>query len=99
MEQCSLKILLPAVQLAPPTLNVTKGRDGYSLSWEVQAKLLRHIKHTFQVQYKQDTASWEVRGVAWLGLSVGGVAWRGLGLRGGSLYTGGHSLPGTWLHR
>lgn len=47
------------IQLAPPTLNVTKGRDGYSLSWEVQAMLFTHIKHTFQVQYKQDTASWE----------------------------------------
>ncbi|XP_032974203.1 cytokine receptor common subunit beta-like isoform X1 [Rhinolophus ferrumequinum] len=47
------------IQLAPPTLNVTKGRDGYSLSWEVQAMLFSHIKHTFEVQYKQDAASWE----------------------------------------
>ncbi|KAF6339152.1 colony stimulating factor 2 receptor subunit beta [Rhinolophus ferrumequinum] len=47
------------IQLAPPTLNVTKGRDGYSLSWEVQAMLFPHIKHTFEVQYKQDADSWE----------------------------------------
>lgn len=51
--------------------------------------LFPHIKHTFEVQYKQDAASWEVRG----------VAWRGLGVRGVRLYAGGHSVPGAWLHR
>lgn len=47
------------IQMAPPKLNVTKGSDGYSLSWEVQTMYYTHIKHTFEVQYKKDAASWE----------------------------------------
>lgn len=55
------KSFLPPVQMAPPTLNVTKGRDGYILRWEVKM-FYNHIEYTFEVQYKKDTASWEVRG-------------------------------------
>ncbi|KAM5250749.1 cytokine receptor common subunit beta [Hipposideros larvatus] len=47
------------IQMAPPKLNVTKGSDGYSLSWEVQTMFYTHIKRTFEVQYKKDAASWE----------------------------------------
>lgn len=53
---------LPPVQMAPPTLNVTKGRDGYVLRWEVKM-FYAHIEYTFEVQYKKDAASWEVRGL------------------------------------
>lgn len=75
--------------MAPPKLNVTKGSDGYSLSWEVQTMHLVPRKLTFEVQYKKDTASWEVRRVPWR-------AWAGRGVR---QYTGGYSLqvPGfSW---
>lgn len=55
------KSFLPPVQMAPPTLNVTKGRDGYILRWEVKM-FYGHIEYIFEVQYKKDAASWEVRG-------------------------------------
>lgn len=50
----------PAVQLSPPTLNVSQAGDGYVLSWEAQKPRFDHIGHTFQVQYKKDSASWLV---------------------------------------
>ncbi|XP_037371063.2 cytokine receptor common subunit beta-like, partial [Talpa occidentalis] len=46
------------IQLARPTINVTKGEHGYMLHWEAE-KMLRHIGQTFQVQYRKDAASWE----------------------------------------
>ncbi|XP_036311655.1 cytokine receptor common subunit beta [Pipistrellus kuhlii] len=46
------------IQMAPPTLNVTKGGDGYILRWEV-TMYYRHIEYTSEVQYKKDAASWE----------------------------------------
>ncbi|KAK1341575.1 hypothetical protein QTO34_017990 [Cnephaeus nilssonii] len=46
------------IQMAPPTLNVTKGRDGYILRWEVKM-FYGHIEYIFEVQYKKDAASWE----------------------------------------
>lgn len=49
--------------MAAPTLNVTKGGDGYILRWEVKAMFYKHIKQAFEVQYKKDAASWQVR--AW----------------------------------
>lgn len=55
---------LPPVQMAPPTLNVTKGRDGYILRWEIEKMPYEHIQHTFEVQYKKDAASWKVRACA-----------------------------------
>ncbi|XP_014635375.1 PREDICTED: cytokine receptor common subunit beta-like [Ceratotherium simum simum] len=45
--------------MAPPTLNVTKSRDGYILHWRAEEMIYKHIGHTFQVQYKKDAASWE----------------------------------------
>lgn len=56
------KSFLLAVQMAPPTLNVTKGRDGYLLRWEVKM-FYNHIEYTFEVQYKKNETSWEVRGL------------------------------------
>ncbi|XP_016017274.2 cytokine receptor common subunit beta isoform X3 [Rousettus aegyptiacus] len=47
------------IQMAPPTLNLTKGRDGYILRWEVEKMTYGHIQHTFEVQYKKDAASWQ----------------------------------------
>lgn len=52
------------VQLAPPTLKVTKTGDSYSLSWATK-KMTVDITYTFQVQYKSEDVSWEVR--AWGG--------------------------------
>ncbi|XP_060044880.1 cytokine receptor common subunit beta-like isoform X2 [Erinaceus europaeus] len=46
------------IQLSPPTLNVSQAGDGYVLSWEAQKPRFDHIGHTFQVQYKKDSASW-----------------------------------------
>ena len=53
------EIILPLVQMEPPILNQTKNRDSYSLHWETQ-KIPKYIDHTFQVQYKKKSASWEV---------------------------------------
>lgn len=68
MEECwehrFLKASLPPVQMAPPTLNVTKSRDGYTLSWTEGEMLYKHIGHTFQIQYKKDVDTWEVRAYA-----------------------------------
>ncbi|XP_070456724.1 cytokine receptor common subunit beta-like isoform X1 [Equus przewalskii] len=47
------------IQMAPPTLNVTRSKDGYVLLWKAEEMMYKHIGHTFQVQYKKDTASWE----------------------------------------
>ncbi|XP_032202284.1 cytokine receptor common subunit beta isoform X1 [Mustela erminea] len=47
------------IQMAQPTLNVTKSRDGYTLHWTAQEMFYKHIGHTFQVQYKKATASRE----------------------------------------
>ncbi|XP_047722927.1 cytokine receptor common subunit beta isoform X1 [Prionailurus viverrinus] len=47
------------IQMAPPTLNVTKSRDGYALSWTTEEMLYKHIGHTFQIQYKKDADSWK----------------------------------------
>lgn len=52
------------VQLAPPTLKATKTGDSYSLSWTTKEMTLS-IAYTFQVQYKSEDVSWEVR--AWGG--------------------------------
>lgn len=47
--------------MAQPAVNVTKSRDGYTLHWTAKEMFYKHIGHTFQVQYKTDAASWEVR--------------------------------------
>ncbi|KAF6118173.1 colony stimulating factor 2 receptor subunit beta [Phyllostomus discolor] len=47
------------IQMAPPTLSVTKGRDGHMLHWEVEKMSFSHIVHTFQVQYKKAEVSWQ----------------------------------------
>ncbi|XP_057599565.1 cytokine receptor common subunit beta-like isoform X2 [Hippopotamus amphibius kiboko] len=47
------------IQMAPPTLNVTKGRDGYILQWKEEKMSYEHITCIFEVQYKKDAASWE----------------------------------------
>lgn len=65
------EIILPPVQMQPPTLNMTKNRDSYSLHWKIQKMSSSSIKHTFQVQYKKKSDSWEVRsrtqGMLWTG--------------------------------
>lgn len=66
------KSLLSPVQTAPPTLNVTKGGDGYILNWEVMT-YYNHIEYTYEVQYKKDAASWEVRGLRGLLGGSGGM--------------------------
>lgn len=47
--------------MASPTLNLTKGRDGYILHWKEEKMNYEHIACIFQVQYKKEAASWEVR--------------------------------------
>ncbi|XP_077024834.1 cytokine receptor common subunit beta isoform X2 [Tamandua tetradactyla] len=47
------------IQMARPTLNVTKDRSSYSLRWEAEELFYKHISYTFQVQYRKDAASWE----------------------------------------
>lgn len=47
------------IQMARPSLNVTKDGDSYSLRWEAGKMYYRHIDHTFQVQYRKDTVAWE----------------------------------------
>ncbi|XP_001916724.2 cytokine receptor common subunit beta isoform X1 [Equus caballus] len=47
------------IQMPPPKLNVTRSTDGYVLLWKAEEMMYKHIGHTFQVQYKKDTASWE----------------------------------------
>ncbi|KAB0400338.1 hypothetical protein E2I00_010434, partial [Balaenoptera physalus] len=48
------------IQMAPPTLNMTKGRDGYILHWKEGKMNYEHIACIFQVQYKKEAASWEL---------------------------------------
>lgn len=69
----ALTAFLSPVQMTPPTLNVTKGRDGYILRWAVEKMFYKHIQHTFEVQYKKDAASWQVRACALVGLGGGGM--------------------------
>ncbi|XP_059881576.1 cytokine receptor common subunit beta isoform X1 [Delphinus delphis] len=47
------------IQMASPTLNLTKGRDGYILHWKEGKMNYEHIACIFQVQYKKEAASWE----------------------------------------
>ncbi|XP_008054478.1 cytokine receptor common subunit beta [Carlito syrichta] len=47
------------IQMAQPTLNVTKDGDSYSLRWEAKKMPYKHIEHTFEVQYRKDAATWE----------------------------------------
>ncbi|KAM6216472.1 cytokine receptor common subunit beta [Rhynchocyon petersi] len=47
------------IQMEPPTLNVTKDGDGYTLRWETQKQFYQHIVHNFEVQYRTDAVSWE----------------------------------------
>ncbi|XP_040841500.1 cytokine receptor common subunit beta isoform X1 [Ochotona curzoniae] len=47
------------IQMARPTLSVTKEGDSYSLRWKAQQMSYSHIEHTFQIQYRKDTATWE----------------------------------------
>lgn len=75
--------------MASPTLNLTKGRDGYILHWKEGKMNYQHIACIFQVQYKKEAASWEVRACA------RGVAWMGEG--GNEKDQGECHLPGSWL--
>ncbi|XP_023574786.1 cytokine receptor common subunit beta [Octodon degus] len=47
------------IQMAAPTLNVTKDGDSYSLRWVTQKMYYSHIENIFQVQYRKDKDSWE----------------------------------------
>ncbi|XP_029809436.1 cytokine receptor common subunit beta [Suricata suricatta] len=47
------------IQMPPPTLNVTKSSDGYTLGWVEEEMFYKHIGHTFQIQYKKDADLWE----------------------------------------
>ncbi|XP_028639786.1 cytokine receptor common subunit beta-like, partial [Grammomys surdaster] len=44
------------IQMQPPTLNLTKSRDSYSLRWETQKNL---SDMTFEIQFKKKFDSWE----------------------------------------
>ena len=68
---------LPPVQMAPPTLTVTKGEGGYILRWEAEKMSFSHIVRTFQVQYKRAAVSWQVRACALQGPVVVGGWGRG----------------------
>lgn len=67
------KNLPSTVQMARPTLSVTKEGDSYSLRWKAQQMSYSHIEHTFQIQYRKDTATWEVKAWVWeeVGKQVG----------------------------
>ncbi|XP_012493514.1 PREDICTED: cytokine receptor common subunit beta [Propithecus coquereli] len=47
------------IQMARPSLNVTKNGDSYSLRWETRRMQYDHIDYTFEVQYRKDSATWE----------------------------------------
>ncbi|KAM6162617.1 cytokine receptor common subunit beta-like [Erethizon dorsatum] len=47
------------IQMAPPTLSVTKDGDGYSLRWVAEKMYYSHIENTFQIQYKKDEDLWK----------------------------------------
>lgn len=59
LEQGKLILSYDHIQMEPPTLNLTKNRDSYSLHWETQKMAYSFIEHTFQVQYKKKSDSWE----------------------------------------
>nr|XP_045007745.1 cytokine receptor common subunit beta [Jaculus jaculus] len=46
------------IQMPPPTLNVTRDGHSYSLRWETMKMFYSHIENTFQVQYREDSATW-----------------------------------------
>ncbi|XP_053441419.1 cytokine receptor common subunit beta isoform X2 [Nycticebus coucang] len=47
------------IQMAPPTINMTKNGDSYSLRWEAGKMQYNHIDHTFEVQYTKNLATWK----------------------------------------
>ncbi|KAG8511130.1 Cytokine receptor common subunit beta [Galemys pyrenaicus] len=47
------------IQLARPSINVTRGADGYMLHWAVEEMPFDYNGYTFQVQYRKDADSWE----------------------------------------
>ncbi|XP_004700772.1 cytokine receptor common subunit beta [Echinops telfairi] len=47
------------IQINPPTLNVTKDNNGYTLLWKSQKQYYDHLPYDFEVQYRKDTDSWE----------------------------------------
>uniref|UniRef100_A0A8C9DN13 Colony stimulating factor 2 receptor subunit beta n=1 Tax=Prolemur simus TaxID=1328070 RepID=A0A8C9DN13_PROSS len=47
------------IQMARPSLNMTKNEDSYSLRWETRKMQYNHIDYTFEVQYRKDSATWE----------------------------------------
>ncbi|XP_062932179.1 cytokine receptor common subunit beta isoform X2 [Cynocephalus volans] len=47
------------IQMARPTLNVTKDGDSYNLRWETEKMQYTHIDRTFEIQYRKDKAMWE----------------------------------------
>ncbi|XP_021492385.1 cytokine receptor common subunit beta [Meriones unguiculatus] len=47
------------IQMNPPTLDVVKNGDSYSLHWETEKMPYDHIRHRFEVQYKKEMDSWE----------------------------------------
>nr|XP_042121120.1 cytokine receptor common subunit beta [Peromyscus maniculatus bairdii] len=53
------EIILPPVQMHPPTLNVTKDEDSYNLRWETKKMSYPHIEHKFQIQYTDNPDNWE----------------------------------------
>ncbi|XP_003783295.1 cytokine receptor common subunit beta [Otolemur garnettii] len=47
------------IQMAPPTINMTKNGDSYSLRWEAGKMQYNHIDHIFEVQYTKNMATWK----------------------------------------
>ncbi|NP_001166524.1 cytokine receptor common subunit beta precursor [Cavia porcellus] len=47
------------IQMAAPTLNVTKDGDTYSLRWVTEKMYYSHIENTFEIQYRTAGDRWE----------------------------------------
>ncbi|XP_035127501.3 cytokine receptor common subunit beta isoform X1 [Callithrix jacchus] len=47
------------IQMAPPSLTVSKNGDSYSLHWKAMKMQYEHIDHTFEIQYRKNSTTWE----------------------------------------
>nr|XP_010341806.1 cytokine receptor common subunit beta isoform X1 [Saimiri boliviensis boliviensis] len=47
------------IQMAPPSLTVSKVGDSYSLHWKAMKMQYEHIDHKFEIQYRRNSTTWE----------------------------------------
>ncbi|XP_037587425.1 cytokine receptor common subunit beta isoform X2 [Cebus imitator] len=47
------------IQMAPPSLTISKDGDSYSLHWKAMKMQYEHIDHTFEIQYRKNSTTWE----------------------------------------